>query len=168
MLVAPFYTSNASNTTAENTRFSITNTRTSTTYVHLFFIEGSSCAPADAILSLTSRQTIIFLVSDFDPGTKGWLIAFEIDPDTFLASGNNSLTGNVAFKTASGHSGGYNMIGFRALNSVPDTDGTLKFDDVNFEKWPDNLILPEFPSNLDNNSNRLVLVSPLSDLVACG
>jgi hypothetical protein len=159
VLVAPFYTSNGSNTTAVNTRFSLTNTRTSTVYVRLFFIEGSTCTPATVDLFLTSRQTITLLASDFDPGTKGWLLAFEADSSTGDAKGDNSLVGNAVFKTASGHSGGYNMIGFRALNSTPGPSGILKFDDVNFEKWPDNLILPEFPSNLNGNSNRLVLIT---------
>jgi hypothetical protein len=167
VLIAPYYTSNSSaGFSTQNTRISLTNTGTSTEFLHVFLV-SSGCSPADLFICLTSRQTVHFYASDYDPDSTGYIVVIPTDSDG-LAVGHNTLIGDVAFKTASGFSGGYNLVGFRSINGSMGTNtsvaGNLTFDGSSLERWPDMVILPEFPSLADNNSNRLVLVSVRGDL----
>lgn len=76
----PIYTSDASNAASQNARLSITNTNPSrTAYVHLFFVDGSSCSVADSYLCLTPNQTAGIMASDVDPGTAGYVVAIATD-----------------------------------------------------------------------------------------
>jgi hypothetical protein len=73
------YSSEIGNPTA-NTRINITNTSTARDVaVHLFFVDGGSCAPADTFICLTRNQTFSFLASDYDPGITGYLFALAVD-----------------------------------------------------------------------------------------
>ncbi|MCI0558048.1 MAG: hypothetical protein MN733_06100, partial [Nitrososphaera sp.] len=162
-LVAPFYTSNSTNYSADNTRFSITNTGNSSEFVHIIFIDGSGCFISDAIIALTPRQPVHFNTTSSGPDVsnqRGLMIVFPINSTTGYAVGHNTLIGDVAFKTSEGYHGGYNMVGFRSISGSMGPPGILPFDDVTLEKWPDTVILPEFPSLADNNFNHLILVSP--------
>src|SRR5207247_1481906 len=74
------YISNPTNPASENTRINITNTNpTATAFIHLFFVDGMSCAVADNLLCLTANQTTSFLTSDIDPGVQGYIIAIAVD-----------------------------------------------------------------------------------------
>src|SRR5678816_1480477 len=49
-----FYTSGATSGTTQNTRINITNTSsTSAAFVHLFFVDGTSCSIADSFISVS-------------------------------------------------------------------------------------------------------------------
>src|SRR5438105_448812 len=78
-----FYTLYSSNTTdpiSENTRINITNTNPSfSVTVHLTFVEGATCTPADAMVCLTPSQTMSMTAYDFDPGTMGYIVAIAIN-----------------------------------------------------------------------------------------
>src|ERR1043166_3119085 len=74
-----FYTLYSSNTTdpfSENTRINLTNTNPSSSVtVHLTFVDGATCTPADATVCLTPSQTMSLTAYDFDPGTMGYIVA---------------------------------------------------------------------------------------------
>src|SRR5919199_6896195 len=76
VLIYNLYSSNATSPNSENTRINITNTHpTKTAFVHLFFLDGATCSPADAFTCLTPNQTAALLASDIDPGVTGYVVA---------------------------------------------------------------------------------------------
>lgn len=104
VLVFPFYTSAAANSNESNTRIALTNTNpTSGVAVHLFFVDGVTCSVADAFICLTANQTAVFLMSDIDPGTSGYIIAIASDgPPGFGDGGNTGCP--ISFNFLIGHS----------------------------------------------------------------
>ncbi|MEK7833659.1 MAG: DUF11 domain-containing protein, partial [Acidobacteriota bacterium] len=104
VLIFPIYSSSASNPNQQNTRINLTNVHTlSPAYLHLFFVDGTSCSVADNFLCLTPNQTASFLISDLDPGVTGYIIAVAVDskgcPTNF-----NYVIGSEFVTLASGHS----------------------------------------------------------------
>jgi hypothetical protein len=94
-----FYTSDAANPGARNTRINITNTSTtSTAVVHLFFVQNTDCTSADNFICLTANQTASFLTSDVDPNTTGFLVAVASDQNGCPAP-FNFLIGDEYVKT---------------------------------------------------------------------
>src|SRR5262249_22070810 len=80
ILIFPAYTSEVLNSSTQNTRINITNVDGARpAYLHLFFVDGSSCSVADSFLCLTPQQTSSFLMSDLDPGVTGYLIAIAVN-----------------------------------------------------------------------------------------
>ncbi|MDX2034803.1 MAG: SdrD B-like domain-containing protein [Blastocatellia bacterium] len=161
VLIYPVYTSSPTNTAAENTRISLTNTSPSqSASIHLFFVDGSTCAVADAYLCLTPNQTTSFLASDVDPGVTGYLIAVAVDPDTGCPTSFNHLIGDEYAKFASGQSGNLRAEGLPAI-APPACDGTqtaaLNFDGVAYGRLPRALALDSVPSPRDGNASLLVI-----------
>src|SRR5207249_839036 len=83
------------------TTLSLTNTNPAErANVRLFLVSGSICQPVEFSLCLDPRQTINVLMSDLDPGTKGYCIAIAVDtagqPTQF-----NWLIGHVQVKQPS-------------------------------------------------------------------
>jgi hypothetical protein len=161
-LVFNLYTSSASNPGSENTRINLTNTDPSrAANVHLFFVDGSGCAVADAYICLTANQTTSFLASDLDPGSTGYIIAIATDrlgcPIRF-----NHLIGDAYLKLASGHAANLVAEAIPAIAAAPaDCDdassiATLKFDGERYGQLPRTLALDSIPSPNDNNSTLLV------------
>jgi hypothetical protein len=102
ILIYNFYTSVAGQEASANTRINITNTSsTSPAYVHLFFV-ASGCSVADNFLCLTKNQTATFLISDVDPGMKGYIVAVAVDLDNGCPIAFNHLIGDEFIKTADG------------------------------------------------------------------
>src|SRR5262249_3306550 len=65
VLLFPLYASDAVNTMTENTRITLTNTNQNTAVVvHLFLVDGATCATSDAFVCLTQNQTVSFFASD--------------------------------------------------------------------------------------------------------
>src|SRR5438045_3689142 len=59
VLIYNLYSSSAANPVAENTRVNLTNTSENFMIaVHLFFIDGNTCSPADYFVCLTPNQTM--------------------------------------------------------------------------------------------------------------
>ena len=74
VLIYNLYASNALNPALENTTIELTNNHpTAATIAHLFFIDGSSCVPADWFVCLAPGATFSFFASDVDPGVKGYI-----------------------------------------------------------------------------------------------
>jgi uncharacterized repeat protein (TIGR01451 family) len=98
-----FYTSSPTTPNVQNSRFTMTNTNAGQfVFMHLFFVDGSTCSISDRFVCLTSNQTLSFLASDLDPGTTGYMVAVAVDnvigcPITF-----NHLIGEVFVKTSEG------------------------------------------------------------------
>ena len=170
LLVYNIHTSNAAAPNAENTRVSITNTNDrETAYVHLYFVDGSSCSVADSFVCLTPRQTASFLASDLDPGVTGYVIAMTVNRVTGCPQGFNFLIGDEFVKFASGHAGNLGAEAFSAgfnelATCVPnETKATVYFDfvppslgdDYNF--LPRVLALDSLPSLADGNSTMLII-----------
>ncbi len=165
VLIAPFWVYDDTVPETENTRFTITNTGRSSETVKLFFFTNDSCVKMMDCAIVLSRDQI-FSFTPANPGLssgRGWMLAFTIDGDE-NAIGHNTLLGSVEFKASTGHYGGYNMAGFRSLNGNTGPAGTLTFDGVNLEQWP-NYMMPQFLT-ADDDSNRIIFVSPPSDVWA--
>lgn len=123
VLIFPIYSSDAANPSLQNTRLNFTNTHTlRPAYLHLFFLDGSSCAVADNFLCLTPNQTTSFQISDLDPGVTGYVIAVAVDsrgcPTNF-----NYLIGDEYIKFSSGHSANLGAEAYSALFVTTDANG---------------------------------------------
>ncbi|MBX3279560.1 MAG: hypothetical protein KF868_16275 [Acidobacteria bacterium] len=120
------YSSSTSNPSVQNTRFNITNTSsTSAAFVHLFFVEGSTCSIADRYICLTANQTTTFLASEQDPGTTGYLVAVAVDGVLGCPVSFNYLIGDEYVKFETGHFANLGAEAFSALYQgiLPGCDG---------------------------------------------
>lgn len=148
----------------ENTRINLTNTHPSQmAYVHLFFVDSVTCQSADSFVCLTPNQTFSFVVSDYDPGITGYLLAVAVDEFSGLPRQFNYLIGNYYLKLLSGYSIGLGAEAFAALQNPPaviNPDGAtveIKFDDVHYNAGPRVLALNGVPSRLDGNDTLLIV-----------
>jgi CSLREA domain-containing protein/uncharacterized repeat protein (TIGR01451 family) len=74
-----------------NTQMNLTNVHpTLGVVMHLFFIDGATCSVADSFICLTANQTTSFLMSDFDPGTMGYMMMIAVDGPPGFAGGHNT------------------------------------------------------------------------------
>jgi hypothetical protein len=165
------YTSTVGSAT-QDTRLSITNTDPSrVSYVHLFFVDGSTCSVADAFICLTPNQTASFLASDLDPGTTGYLVAVATNrsgcPINF-----NYLIGDEYVKFTSGHQANLAAEaiqavagGFTACDPASVT-ATLNFNGVSYGLLPRVLALDNVGSRADGNDTLVIVNSVGGDLRA--
>ena len=116
VLIYPFYTSNPAAANVQNTRFNITNTSTtSAAFVHLFFVDGATCSVSDRYICLTANQTLTFLASEQDPGTRGYLVAVSVDGVFGCPNAFNFLIGDEYVKLELGHQANLGAEAFAAL-----------------------------------------------------
>jgi len=158
------YTSSATNTIAENSRINITNTSATTPVVlHLFFIDGATCTPADFTLCMSPNYTFSFQASEYDPGTTGYIMVVAID-----SSGcpivHNALIGNEYVRFESGHAAALPAESVAALKA-PKCDGStvtvdLNFNGVEYERLPTTLAIDNIPSASDSNQTMVILNRP--------
>jgi hypothetical protein len=162
------YTSSATNPGTENTRINITNTSTRDSIsVHLFFIDGASCSPADSVICLTANQTAAFTTGDLDPGTSGYIVAVATDsngcPIKF-----NYLIGDEYVKFATGHAANLGAEAVGAIDLTPCSDvdplRTLNFDGVSYGRLPATVALDNIASAVDGNSTLVILDRPSGNL----
>ena len=163
ILAYPIYTSDAANGAAQNTRLAITNTNPSrAAFVHLFFVDGSSCSVADSYICLTPNQTAAVLASDIDPGTTGYVLAIATDgggcPINF-----NYLIGDEYVKFASGHQANLAAESIAAIaGGLPacnlNSDSVqLNFNGVSYNPLPRVLAASNLPSRADGNDTMLIV-----------
>lgn len=164
------YSSNPVNPAMGDTQINITNVNQSAGInVHLFLVDGATCSIADSFIGLTPNQTASFLVSDFDPGITGYIVAVATNggPTQF-----NSLIGSEFIRETNGTTAylqAMTVAKRSAGDVVPDPDGQsrLLFNGVDYEQLPSALAVDAFNSQtLDNNS--LSIFSPPNDLVIGG
>jgi hypothetical protein len=161
VLFFPVYTSNAVSTASHNTRINITNANVQrTVFIHLFFVDGSSCSMADMTLCLTPNQTATFLASDFDPGTTGYLIAIAIDqqgcPTVF-----NALLGDAYVKFPSGHQANLAAEAASGISQTPCDENSfvaeVKFDGIHYNPLARVLALSNIPDRASGNDTMIIL-----------
>ena len=162
------YSSNPTNPQLGDTQINITNVNQNREIdIHLFLVDGGSCSVADSFIGLTPNQTASFLVSDYDPGITGYLVAVAVaggGPTQF-----NHLIGTEYIRETDGK-GGYLQavsIAKRSPGEVaPDLDGTtsLVFNDTEYERLPMSLGLASFNSQTADSS-ALSIYSPTNNLV---
>ena len=161
VLIFPIYISDPTNANSQNTRISITNTDVSRpAYLHMFFVDGSTCSVADNFLCLTPNQTTSFLMSDLDPGVSGYLVAVAVDDKGWPVK-FNYLIGDAYVKFSSGHAANLGAEAVPAI-SVPAPNpslntSTMLFDGAQFGLLGRVVAADSVPSAADGNSTMLVL-----------
>jgi len=162
VLIFSVYTSSASKSPSDS-QISLTNTNPSNpAYVHLFFVDGSSCTVADQIVTLTQNQTVSFLASDFDPGVTGYLIAVAVDANGCPVIGNYLIGGSVV-RFESRHHANLPAIGVSGLvQGLPlcnpnATTTTIAFNGVAYDELPRSLAAYTLPSLANGNSPMLIV-----------
>jgi predicted extracellular nuclease len=162
VLIYNIYTSDADGRN-QNTRVNITNVEPRrSTFVHLFFIDSNTCTVADYSFCLSPSQTLSFLVSEFDPGTTGYLVAVAVDKDGCPAN-FNYLIGDEYVKFSSGHAANLNAEAVPAIAgglNFCDSESpiaTLAFDGVSYGALPHVLAADGIPSRDDGNDSLLIL-----------
>ncbi len=176
LLVYNFYTSTPG-VNNRNTRVSMTNTNPyKPAWVHLFFI-SETCAVADYKTDLTPNQTFSFLVSDYDPGFSGYIIALTENPINGLPARFNHLIGDEYFKSAIGDAN-LGAVAFTANWGDNDYDLftggynegptiTVQFDGINgYSRAPATVAADNIPSAQDLNSTTIILNSLRGDLTS--
>ncbi|MGH9769589.1 MAG: hypothetical protein ACREAB_19355 [Blastocatellia bacterium] len=162
------YTSSAASPTAENTRINITNTSAlAPISVHLFFIDGATCNPADSTICLTANQTASFYAADLDPGTTGYIVAIATD-ESGCPIKFNFLIGDEYVKFASGHAANLGAEAVRGINVLPCSDTEplhrLNFNDNEYGRLPATVAIDNLPSRADGNDTLVILNRPSGNL----
>jgi uncharacterized repeat protein (TIGR01451 family) len=163
ILIFPVYTSDPANPNRENTSICLTNTdQNRPAIVHLFFVDGSSCAVADSYVCLTPNQTTCFLASDLDPGVMGYIVAIAVDDDG-CPTAFNRLIGEESVKFGSGHFGNLVAESYQALPDGPPPVCTsslaqVNLDGVQYTRPARVLAADSIGSQADGNSTLLVLL----------
>ena len=159
-----YYTSSATNPAGENSRLNLTNTDpTRMAWVHLFFVDGGSCAVADSFLCLTPGQTVSLLASDIDPGVAGYVVAVAVDKNTGCPVRFNKLIGDEYVRTQAGFEANPSAVAVAAVAGTPaicdagSTLSTLNFDGVSYNRIPRVLAVDNVPSAQDGNATMLIL-----------
>ncbi len=170
ILIFPFYISDPAGDTRENTRISITNTDPARpAYLHMFFVDGSSCSVADNFLCLTPNQTASFLISDVDPGVAGYLIAVAVDGDG-CPTNFNYLIGDQYVKLSSGHAANLGAEAVAAIKtskcSTDETTAAIRLDGNEYSLLGRVLAADNIPSMVDGASTLLVVNRIGGDLTA--
>ncbi|MFN0109664.1 MAG: hypothetical protein ACKVZH_12485 [Blastocatellia bacterium] len=164
------YSSNPANPAMGDTQINITNVSQNTaTNVHLFMVDGATCSIADSFVGLTPNQTASFLVSDFDPGITGYIVAVATNggPTQF-----NNLIGSEYIRETNGTTAYLQAIGVAKRSAGPaGTDGSgqtvLNFNGVDYEQLPSVLAVDAFNSQ-SSDTNYLSIFSPPNDLTIGG
>ena len=163
VLIYNIYTSSA-NLDGSDTLITLTNTNPANpAMVRLFFIEGTDGLVADAALPLLPNQTTSFLVSDYDPGMTGYLIAVSLDQKGRPTVAND-LVGGSRVKFVSGQQTSLAAIGVAGLRIAdPPSDSnsitaSLAFDGVHYDELSQALAVHHLPS-LERRTSALLIVN---------
>jgi hypothetical protein len=162
ILIYNLYTS-AANAVQSDTRITLTNTNpVNSAYVHLFFVDGTTCAVADQFVKLTQNQTVSLQLSDIDPGVTGYIIGVVTDPYGCPIIGND-LIGEAFVKFESGHKANLPALGISALSAgtqicnANSVTATLAFDGVQYNELPRGLAIDNLPPLATGNSTMVVV-----------
>ncbi|MFN7947235.1 MAG: hypothetical protein U0Z53_17925 [Blastocatellia bacterium] len=164
VLVYNIYSSSISTPNLQNTRINITNSnQNSAAFVHLFFVDGSTCGVADSLICLTANQTMSFYASDFDPGVTGYIVAVATNGTTGCPVNFNFLIGSEYVKFASGHDARLNAEAIAAVADTPaacdanTVTATLAFDGVSYNRLPRVLAVDSIPDRASGNDTLLIV-----------
>ncbi len=171
------YTSSLSNPNAKDTTISLTNTSfTDTGKVRLFFVNGQDCLTFDVAVCLSAQQTTSFRMSEYDPGTTGYVVAVAIDNDG-KPTQFNWLIGNAQIRQISPiNSQSYDTslsataVFKRSSAAISVTNGKaeMAFDDAMYDSLPSQIAADNIPSQgtsaQNANATFLGLYRPTGDL----
>jgi hypothetical protein len=170
VLIYNIYASNSTDPTKENTRLSITNSHDAEeVFVHLFFVDGATCAVADSYICLSKSQTVSILASDVDPDVRGYLVAVAVNPNGTPRHFNH-LIGDEYVKLSSGHIANLGAEAIPALWTRPQDAPTpssptgdisygLNFNGVQYGALPRVLAVDNLASSRDGNDTLLIVNS---------
>lgn len=171
------YLSSIGTSSGNNTTISITNTSlTDSVKVRMFFISSIDCQPFEQAICLAAQQTTSFVMSDFDPGTTGYVIAVACDaqgrPTQF-----NWLIGNAQLRQTSPLNSQKFDSTLSAIALAKITSGALTpannvaemaFDNTTYDRLPAQLAADNLPSQgtsaANANATVLSLYRPLASL----
>lgn len=163
LLLYNLYTSSSTGDPAQNTRLSLTNLGSSTTFAHLFFIDGTTCNVSDTFTCLSPNQTTSFLASEIDPGVTGYVVAIAVNEEGCPVSFNH-LIGSSHVKFASGHTALLNAQAVAALYSGVLSNCTssmaetvIKLDGMDYGLAPTTLVANTIFSQADKQSTMLIV-----------
>ncbi len=163
VLIFNYYSSSASNPAQENTRINITNTNENLNVaVHLFFIDGDSCSPADYFICLTPNQTVAVSAAEFDPGTMGYLIAIAVNPQTGCPANFNYLIGDEYIKLTAGFQANLGAEAVSAMTNLTcsiSPTAMISFDGTMYGKLPMLLAVDNVSSRAEGNRTLLIINS---------
>jgi hypothetical protein len=148
ILVFPYYTSDLA--TGSDTLITVTNVCNGPqatagvpnySFLHLFFLSGANCSPADTFLCLTPNGSLQILASDYDPMVTGYLIAVAVDGQTGAPVQNNCFIGSAFVRdNANSTIGSYGAEAFWKLSATPAPvsggNATLSLDGTNYDAAP--------------------------------
>ncbi len=161
------YTSSPNNPLQGDTQINITNVNQSReAFLHVFFIDGSTCAITDWSMSLTPNQTTSFQMSYYDPGITGYVVV--VATDGIVPTQFNSLIGTAYIRESDGRTAILQAISIAKRapdNILPKDDGSysLIFNGVIYEQLPATVAVSSFNSQSTDFSS-LTIYSPTNDL----
>jgi hypothetical protein len=169
LLVFPYYASSLYST-AENTTLSVTNTSaTDATQLRVLFYSAADCRTAEYAVCLGAQQTLSFKMSDYDPGVKGYCLAYATDaggqPTQF-----NHLVGSARVRQPGAGGMVFDAtldaltVMKRSAGAVTATNGQaeLAFDDVMYDQLPNALTLDTLPSQVGGQNVTSLLLTRLA------
>ncbi len=163
VLVFPYYIAKSS--AGSDTKIQLTNTGSESVFIHLFFIDDSSCQQADFSACLSANASLNLQASEMDPENVGWLIAVAVDEQGNPAQ-NNVLIGN-AFVKDGNYVGNYGAESFWAHSDNPATingdKATLRFNGTSYDAMP-NQFAVEIQSPRDIVGQKIVTVGMSGDI----
>lgn len=174
LLVFPYYASSLYST-AENTTVAVTNTSaTEATQLRVLFYSAADCRAAEYAVCLGAQQTLSFKMSDYDPGIRGYCVAYATD-----AAGQpvqfNYLVGSARLRQPGAGGAAFDAtldaltVMKRSAGAVAAANGAaeLAFDDVMYDRLPNALTLDTLPSQVSGqNVTSLVLTRLASSSVS--
>jgi hypothetical protein len=146
----------------QNTRINITNADIrQPAFIHLFFVDGTTCSAADMYMCLTASQTASFLASEFDPGTTGYLIAVATN-SLGCPVAHNTLMGDEFVKFSTGHETNLAAEAAPGLGVASACDSSsftaqLNFDGINYGMLGRALALSNLADRASGNDTMIIL-----------
>ncbi len=175
ILFYPIYTSDAVTAARQDTKISMTNVSPAESVtMHIFAVDGASCAVLDYFICLTPNQTWTYRASDFDPGNSGYIMAVAVDYATGLPRAFNNMIGDSYVKLATGQSANLPALSIQSLTVAPagfDTSPVavdLRFDGIAYNRLPQTVAIDSIASVDNRNSTLLILDRIGGDLTASG
>lgn len=109
-------------------------------FVHLFFMDGANCTPADTYICLTPNASVQIHASVYDPMITGYLIAVVVDQNG-VPTQSNCLIGSVFVRDdVNGLIGSYAAEAFTKISSgsLTTTNGyaAINFNGVDYDLAP--------------------------------
>jgi len=178
LLVFPHYDSRFD----ELTLVSVTNTLSGpggAVRLHYVYIDGVSWTEFDRYEPLTAGDTLTVIAGSHNPlGGRGWLWVRALDPDTDRPIDFDYLVGDLLVLGGSmSRAYAAEAAGFRALAHEANApigrsasghafadlngDGSAQFDGVEYERWPDVLVLSSFVEQRGAIEDRVILLTSL-------